>query len=41
MGVIGDDYEGTLMVDLMAGFGCDMSRLVRDPGAPTHALACS
>ncbi len=36
MGVIGDDYEGTLMVDLMAGFGCDMSRLVRDPGAPTH-----
>jgi sugar/nucleoside kinase (ribokinase family) len=36
MGVIGDDYEGGLMVDLMAGFGCDMSRLVRDPGAPTH-----
>jgi sugar/nucleoside kinase (ribokinase family) len=36
MGVIGDDYEGRLMVDLMAGFGCDMSRLVRDPGAPTH-----
>ena len=36
MGVIGDDYEGGLMVDLMAGFGCDMSRLVRDPGGPTH-----
>jgi sugar/nucleoside kinase (ribokinase family) len=36
MGVIGDDYEGGLMVDLMAGFGCDMSRLVRDPGKPTH-----
>jgi sugar/nucleoside kinase (ribokinase family) len=36
MGVIGDDYEGGLMVDLMAGFGCDMSRMVRDPGAPTH-----
>jgi sugar/nucleoside kinase (ribokinase family) len=36
MGVIGDDYEGGLMVDLMAGFGCDMSRLVRDPGVPTH-----
>ncbi len=36
MGVIGDDYEGGLMVDLMAGFGCDMSRLIRDPGGPTH-----
>jgi sugar/nucleoside kinase (ribokinase family) len=36
MGVIGDDYEGGLMVDLMAGFGCDMSRIVRDPGGPTH-----
>ena len=36
MGVVGDDYEGGLMVDLMAGFGCDMSRLVRDPGGPTH-----
>jgi sugar/nucleoside kinase (ribokinase family) len=36
MGVIGDDYEGGLMIDLMAGFGCDMSRLVRDPGGPTH-----
>ncbi|HEY2056391.1 MAG TPA: PfkB family carbohydrate kinase [Solirubrobacterales bacterium] len=36
MGVIGDDYEGGLMIDLMAGFGCDMSRLGRDPGAPTH-----
>jgi sugar/nucleoside kinase (ribokinase family) len=36
MGVIGDDYEGGLMVDLMAGFGCDMSRMVRDPGGPTH-----
>jgi sugar/nucleoside kinase (ribokinase family) len=36
MGVIGDDYEGGLMVDLMAGFGCDMTRLVRDPGGPTH-----
>jgi sugar/nucleoside kinase (ribokinase family) len=36
MGVIGDDYEGGLMVDLMAAFGCDMSRMVRDPGASTH-----
>ena len=36
IGVIGDDYEGGLMVDLMAGFGCDMSRLIRDPGRPTH-----
>jgi sugar/nucleoside kinase (ribokinase family) len=36
MGAIGDDYEGGLMVDLMAGFGCDMSRMVRDPGAATH-----
>jgi sugar/nucleoside kinase (ribokinase family) len=36
VGVIGDDYEGGLMVDLMAGFGCDMSRMVRDPGAKTH-----
>jgi sugar/nucleoside kinase (ribokinase family) len=36
MGVIGDDYEGGLLVDLMAGFGCDMSRMVRDPGKPTH-----
>jgi sugar/nucleoside kinase (ribokinase family) len=36
MGVIGDDYEGDLMVDLMAGHGCDVSRLVRAEGAPTH-----
>lgn len=36
MGVIGDDYEGGLVADLMAGFGCDVGGLVRDPGVPTH-----
>lgn len=36
MGVLGDDYEGGLVVDLMAGHGCDVSRLVRAAGEPTH-----
>jgi sugar/nucleoside kinase (ribokinase family) len=36
VGVIGDDYEGGLLIDLMGGFGCDMSGMVRDPGGPTH-----
>lgn len=36
MGVIGDDFEGQVVVDLMAGHGCDVSRLVRDEGRRTH-----
>jgi sugar/nucleoside kinase (ribokinase family) len=36
VGVIGDDYEGGLLIDLMGGFGCDMGGMVRDPGGPTH-----
>lgn len=36
MGVIGDDFEGNVVVDLMAGHGCDVSQLVRAEGAPTH-----
>ncbi len=36
MGVLGADYEGGLVVDLMAGHGCDVSRLVRVEGEPTH-----
>ncbi len=36
MGVIGDDFEGNVVVDLMAEHGCDVSRLVRADGAPTH-----
>jgi sugar/nucleoside kinase (ribokinase family) len=36
MGVIGDDYEGDIVVDLMAGHGVDVSRLVRAAGEPTH-----
>jgi sugar/nucleoside kinase (ribokinase family) len=36
MGVIGDDFEGNVVVDLMAEHGCDVSRLVRAEGAPTH-----
>jgi len=36
MGVIGDDYEGGLVVDLMDGHGVDVSRLVRAEGEPTH-----
>lgn len=36
MGVIGDDFEGNVVVDLMAEHGCDVSRLIRAEGAPTH-----
>jgi sugar/nucleoside kinase (ribokinase family) len=36
MGVLGDDYEGGLVVDLMDGHGVDVSRLVRATGEPTH-----
>lgn len=36
MGVIGDDYEGGLVVDLMGGHGVDVGRLVRAEGEPTH-----
>jgi sugar/nucleoside kinase (ribokinase family) len=36
MGVLGGDYEGDLVVDLMRGHGVDVSRLVRDAGEPTH-----
>lgn len=36
MGVIGDDFEGKVVTDLMAGFGCDVGHMVRDAGAPTH-----
>ncbi len=36
MGVIGDDFEGQVVVDLMAGHGCDVGRLVRDEGRATH-----
>jgi sugar/nucleoside kinase (ribokinase family) len=36
MGVIGDDFEGNVVVDLMSEHGCDVSRLVRTEGAPTH-----
>jgi sugar/nucleoside kinase (ribokinase family) len=36
MGVIGDDFEGNVVVDLMTEHGCDVSRLVRAEGAPTH-----
>lgn len=36
IGVLGDDYEGGLVVDLMGGHGVDVSRLVRAQGQPTH-----
>ena len=36
MGVLGDDYEGGLVADLMGGHGVDVSRLVRAAGQPTH-----
>lgn len=36
MGVLGDDFEGNVVVDLMAEHGCDVSRMVRAEGAPTH-----
>lgn len=36
MGVIGADFEGNVVCDLMAEHGCDVSRLVRDEGGPTH-----
>ncbi|HVX31513.1 MAG TPA: PfkB family carbohydrate kinase, partial [Solirubrobacterales bacterium] len=34
--VIGADFEGNVVCDLMAEHGCDVSRLVRDEGGPTH-----
>jgi sugar/nucleoside kinase (ribokinase family) len=36
MGVIGADFEGNVVCDLMAEHGCDVSGLVRDEGGPTH-----
>lgn len=36
MGVIGSDFEGNVVADLMADHGCDVSRLVRAEGAGTH-----
>ncbi|MFT3866697.1 MAG: carbohydrate kinase family protein [Solirubrobacterales bacterium] len=36
MGVIGDDYEGDRVVELMTGHGVDVGRLVRAAGEPTH-----
>ncbi|HWH20080.1 MAG TPA: carbohydrate kinase family protein, partial [Solirubrobacterales bacterium] len=36
MGVIGGDFEGNVVADLMADHGCDVSRLVRAEGAGTH-----
>jgi sugar/nucleoside kinase (ribokinase family) len=36
IGVLGADYEGDLVVDLMRGHGVDVSRLVRAEGQPTH-----
>src|SRR6202012_1162647 len=36
IGVIGDDFEGSVVCDLMSEHGCDVSRMVRDPGRPTH-----
>lgn len=36
MGVIGADFEGNVVCDLMAEHGVDVSRMVRDEGGPTH-----
>jgi sugar/nucleoside kinase (ribokinase family) len=36
MGVIGDDFEGQTVLDLMSGHGCDVSHMVRDEGRQTH-----
>jgi sugar/nucleoside kinase (ribokinase family) len=36
MGVIGDDFEGNVVADLMAEHGCDVGRLVRAEGSRTH-----
>jgi sugar/nucleoside kinase (ribokinase family) len=36
IGVLGDDYEGGLVVDLLGEHGVDVSRLVRAAGEPTH-----
>jgi sugar/nucleoside kinase (ribokinase family) len=36
MGVLGDDYEGGLVVDLMRAHGVDVSHLIRAEGEPTH-----
>ena len=36
IGVLGDDFEGNVVADLMAEHGCDVSRMVRAEGAKTH-----
>lgn len=36
MGVIGADFEGNVVCDLMSEHGVDVSRMVRDQGGPTH-----
>jgi sugar/nucleoside kinase (ribokinase family) len=36
IGVLGDDFEGNVVVDLMAEHGCDVSRMVRAEDAKTH-----
>jgi sugar/nucleoside kinase (ribokinase family) len=36
VGVIGDDFEGNIVCDLMSEHGVDVGGMVRDPGGPTH-----
>ncbi|HKZ12495.1 MAG TPA: PfkB family carbohydrate kinase [Solirubrobacterales bacterium] len=36
IGVIGADFEGNVVCDLMSEHGVDVSRMVRDQGGPTH-----
>jgi sugar/nucleoside kinase (ribokinase family) len=36
MGILGDDYEGGLVIDLLRAHGVDVSRLIRAAGEPTH-----
>jgi sugar/nucleoside kinase (ribokinase family) len=36
VGVIGADFEGNVVCDLMAEHGVDVGGMVRDPGGPTH-----
>ena len=36
IGVLGDDFEGNVVADLMAEHGCDVTRMVRAEGAKTH-----
>lgn len=36
IGVIGADFEGNVVCDLMSEHGVDVSRMVRDEGGPTH-----